>query len=127
MLGLQKQFIKNYIGLRVFNNEPGKLTLQVNNALQVEDKYKQFDTYITNLVSTLEGIERTEVDYLNNRISIYYDPQKLTPQKIFRWTSVILDTLIDNAENIKKYWETDMEYVVTNLTNILQKKLLMLK
>ncbi|MGL4736130.1 MAG: heavy-metal-associated domain-containing protein [Cellulosilyticaceae bacterium] len=123
MLGLKKQLIKSYINIKVVQNLPGALTLKISNLSKIGDQYKGYDVQVFELIKMLEGISDIKVDFNSELATVYYDQTKLTPQQILKWLNVVIDTTIDQLDLISKYWETNTDYVVQTMSDLLNKKL----
>ncbi|MHC1749068.1 MAG: hypothetical protein AB9856_12225 [Cellulosilyticaceae bacterium] len=123
MLGIQKQFIKNYLGLNVISNKPGVLTIRVNGLNKVDEELRNYEPYFEETIKLLEGIEGADVDYDKDVVTITYNPLILTPQKVYRWIGITADVVIDKMDYIKANWEDDLMGVVNILQTELKKKL----
>ncbi|MGL4345254.1 MAG: hypothetical protein ACRCTE_08660 [Cellulosilyticaceae bacterium] len=123
MFGLKKQFIKSYINIKVVQNIPGALTLKISNLSKISDQYKGYDVQVFELIKMLPGINDIKVDFAGELATVYYDNNTVTPQKILKWLNVVIDTTIDQLDFINKNWETNMEYVIATMRELLDKKL----
>ena len=123
MLGIQKQFIKNYLGLNVISNKPGVLTIRVNGLNKVDEELRNYEPYFEETIKLLEGIEGADVDYDKDVVTITYNPLILTPQMVYRWIGITADVVIDKMDYIKANWEDDLMGVVNILQTELKKKL----
>ncbi len=120
---LKKQLIKNFIKLAVIKNEPGILMLQVTHLSKLSDKYKVYENYVIQAVQMLGGTGEVLVDYKKSAVTINYNVQSVTAQKIYNWVQVIIDVALNNLEFIEKYGEDQTEYTVQKLKEVLLKKI----
>ena len=104
MLGIKKQFIKSMIKLEVVSNTPGKLQVYVAQIKKVEDEYKSYEPYAKKAITLLPGINNIAVDYDKGILTINYDPNQLTVQKVYNWLQVMIDVGIDYYDEIKAGW-----------------------
>lgn len=104
MLGIKKQFIKNMIKLEVVSNTPGKLQIYVAQIKKVEDEYKAYESYAQKAITLLPGINNIEVDYDKGLLTINYDPNQVTVQKVYNWLQIMIDVGIDYYDDIKASW-----------------------
>ncbi|WP_070000677.1 hypothetical protein [Cellulosilyticum sp. I15G10I2] len=123
MNGLKKQFIKSFIKLTIVENKPGVLKIHIAKLSELDKKYKVYDRYITEAFKLLKGIQSTYIDYMHSTIIINYSEESVTSQKIMRWIQIILDVAIDNLDFIEKHGETNTDYMLKRLEEILQRKL----
>lgn len=104
MLGIKKQFIKNMIKLEVVSNTPGKLQIYVAQIKKVEDQYKIYEPYGQRAITLLPGTKDITVDYDKGLLTINYDPNQVTVQKVYNWLQVMIDVGIDYYDEIKASW-----------------------
>lgn len=109
MLGIKKQFIKSMIKLEIVGNTPGKLQIYVAQIKKVEDEYKQYEYYAENALMLLRGVESLDVDYQKGIVTIKYNPEIVSVQKIYKWLQVMIDTGIDYYDELKPMWEKEGE------------------
>ena len=105
MLGIKKQFIKNMIKLEVVSNTPGKLQIYVAQIKKVEDEYKRYETYAQKAITLMPGINNIDVDYDKGILTINYDPNLVSVQKVYNWLQVMIDVGIDYYDDIKAGWD----------------------
>lgn len=123
MLGIQKQFIKNYLGLNVISNKPGELKVRINGLNKVDPELRIYEPYFEETIKLLGGIESAYADYDNQMLIITYNPMILTPQKVYKWVGIMADVVIDRMDYIKANWESNLMGVVNTLQTDLKKKL----
>lgn len=104
MLGIKKQFIKNMIKLEVVSNTPGKLQIYVAQIKKVEEQYKIYEPYAQKGITLLPGVSGIGVDYDKGLLTINYDPNQVTVQKVYNWLQVMVDVGIDYYDEIKAGW-----------------------
>lgn len=107
MLGIKKQFIKSMIKLEIVSNTPGKLQVYIAQIKKVEEDYKIYESYADMALRILPGVNRLEVDYDKGIATIFYDENKLTAQKLYKWFQILIDIGIDYYDEIKAAWEKD--------------------
>ncbi|MDF2876918.1 MAG: hypothetical protein K0S30_14 [Clostridia bacterium] len=122
MFGLKKQLIKNLIKFNVVENNSGLLKIQIERLSEIDNQFKAYEEYAAEAVKLLKGVEKVTIDYDKNTISISYDVNTTTAQKIYSWLQVILDVVLDNLEFIQKYGETHTEDVRQRLNEVLKRK-----
>lgn len=122
MFGLKKQLIKNLIKFNVVENNSGLLKIQIERLSEIDNQFKAYEDYAAEAVKLLKGVEKVTIDYDKNTISISYDVNTTTAQKIYSWLQVILDVVLDNLEFIQKYGETHTEDVRQRLNEVLKRK-----
>ncbi len=105
MLGIKKQFIKNMIKLEVVSNTPGKLQIYVAQIKKVEDEYKRYETYAQKAITLMPGINNIDVDYDKGILTINYDSNQVSVQKVYNWLQVMIDVGIDYYDDIKAGWD----------------------
>ena len=105
MLGIKKQFIKNMIKLEVVSNTPGKLQIYVAQIKKVEDEYKRYETYAQKAITLMPGINNIDVDYDKGILTINYDFNQVSVQKVYNWLQVMIDVGIDYYDDIKAGWD----------------------
>lgn len=123
MFGLKKQLIKSFVNIKVVGNKPGELIIQSNALSNIGQEFNQYDIYVKDLVKLLDGIEDVSANYNNNTVTIKYNTNKLTPQKVVRWIDTMIDVAIDNLELIQEFGQTRPEYVAEVLRKVLIQKL----
>jgi hypothetical protein len=123
MFGIKKQFIKNYIGLRIIENTEGRLVIGSPRLGKIEEKYMQFAKYIERYLMMVGGIYSIQVDYDSGEVVIAYDEGMLQNRQLIGWIDFIYDMLIDHLQEIEKYWETNPENLDNKFTTILEQKL----
>ncbi|MGL4798297.1 MAG: hypothetical protein ACRCWY_02705 [Cellulosilyticaceae bacterium] len=121
-MSLKKQLIKNYLKMQLISNNPGQLAIRIGSLPKLEDKYKSFETNIVQLLKILPGIGDIQTDFNTGDIRIAYNQAALQPQQVIKWVNVVVDVAIDQMNFINKYWETNLDYVMETLTQILKQK-----
>lgn len=119
MFGLKKQFIKSFIKLEIVSNTPGELKLYIAQISQVEEPFKAYEHYGVTAVKLLLGIRDIKVNYDEATVTIKYNTDRLSAQQIYKWLETLIDITIENLDFIKKYGETDVEYVWNKMEPIL--------
>lgn len=122
MMSLKKQLIKNYLKLQVITNNPGKLHIRIGNLSKVDEQYKAFQDKVIELIKLLDGIQAIIPVYQTGDITILYDATKLTGKQVLKWSDVIVDTAIEKMNFISTYWEKDLDYVMQEMTKLLEEK-----
>ncbi len=105
MLGIKKQFIKNMIKLEVVANTPGKLQLYIAQIKKADDEYKKYQAYVERGIKLMKGIEDVQVDYEKGLLTIYYNPEVVSVQKVYKWLQVLVDIGIDYYDSLKASWD----------------------
>lgn len=105
MLGIKKQFIKSMIKLEVVSNTPGKLQLYVAQIKKIEDEYKIYEIYAEHALLLLNGVENLQVDYPKGIMTITYDNEIVSVQRIMKWLQLMIDIGVDYYDELKNYWE----------------------
>lgn len=122
MNGLKKQLIKSFINIRIVSSTPGEIVLQTNALTKIGEEFKNYDKQVESLALVLDGIQEVVADYQTNRITIKYDSVKLTPKKVLKWVEIMIDVGIEYLEVIQKYGESNPDYVINTLENVLIKR-----
>lgn len=123
MNSFKKQLIKSFINIRLVSDKPGELIIQTNALAKIGEEVKDYDKQVEALALLLDGIQEVTADYRTNRITIKYDPSKLTNRKVLKWLEIMIDVGIDNLEIIQKYGEDNPDYVINILENALMQKI----
>lgn len=105
MLGIKKQFIKSMIKPEVVSNTPGKLQLYVAQIKKIEEEYKIYETYAEHALLLLNGVENLQVDYPKGIMTITYDNEIVSVQRIMKWLQLMIDIGVDYYDELKSYWE----------------------
>jgi copper chaperone CopZ len=122
VFGLKKQLIKNLIKFNVIENSPGLLKIQIERLSEIDNQFKIYEEYAAEAVKLLNGVEKIDIDYDKNTVTISYDRNRVTAQKIYSWLQVMLDVTLDNLEFIQKYGETHTEDVKQRIYEVLKLK-----
>lgn len=122
MFGLKKQLIKNLIKFNVIENSSGLLKIQIERLSEIDNQFKIYEKYAAEAVKLLNGVEKIDTDYDKNTVTISYDRNRVTAQKIYSWLQVILDVTLDNLEFIQKYGDTHTEEVKQRIYEVLKLK-----
>lgn len=123
MFGLKKHIIKSMIKMDVVNNLPGKLEIYVAQISQIEDEYKAYQHFAVDAIKLLKGVQNVSVNYETGILSIAYDNNVVSAQKIYAWLDTIIDIAIDHKDFIKDNWEKDVNMVWQKMQPILLKGL----
>lgn len=121
-MSLKKQLIKNYLKMQLISNDVGKLQIRIGNLPQLDEKYKMFQENVIQLIKILPGIGNIDTNFKTGDVVINYNPSMLQPQQVIKWINVVIDVAIDQMKFISTYWESDLPYVMRELTSILKKK-----
>jgi len=105
MLGIKKQFIKSMLKPEVVSNTPGKLQLYVAQIKKIEDEYKIYEIYAENALLLLPGVENLQVDYPKGIMTVTYDKDQVSVQRLMKWIQLMIDIGIDYYDDLKAYWE----------------------
>jgi hypothetical protein len=119
---LKKQFIKSVIKLTIVENKPNLLKTHIAKLSELDKKFKTHDRYIIEAFKLLNGVENINVSYEEGILTIHYNEQIVTAQKVYSWMRVILDVALDNLEFIERYNETNAEYIIQRLGEVLKRK-----
>ncbi|OON95468.1 MAG: hypothetical protein ATN36_08200 [Epulopiscium sp. Nele67-Bin005] len=118
-MGLKQQFIKNYINLKIIYQEDGLMQLHTARLQQLSTDWQFYEDEIVPLFHILQGVNHVKVDYLQGTITIKYNSAQLSTSQVAKWVELFLNTLIENMEDIKEYWESDPD----KLRNLITAKL----
>ena len=110
MNGLKKQFIKSFLKLTILENKPGILKIQMAKLSGLDTKYRVYERYVARAIKLLGGIEDIDIVYETNSITVHYNEQAITAQKIYNWIQEILDVVLNNLEFIEQYAQKHVEY-----------------
>lgn len=102
MFGIKKQLIKNAIKLEVVQSIPGKLVIYVAQIKKLDEAYKKYFPYVEEGIKFLKGIESVMVDYEKGLVSIKYDTDEVSAQKIYHWLTALVNRGVDEYEDVKK-------------------------
>lgn len=105
MFDLKRCAIKMASNIKVSESRRGKVFLKNDLIIKGLLKNKDYEELVSKSIFIMDGIKKVDFDYINMRVVISYDYFRLSEKKVVNWIKYIIELLVDNYEDIKKFIE----------------------
>lgn len=116
----KKFLVSKLIKIKIIDSKPGKLNLKIDGINKISEEYFVYEKFLKQALVIKEGVKDISVDFSKKEISIFYDKNKLTEEKVMGWINKVKDIGFDNYELITEHWDSDPEYVVKKIKKQLE-------
>lgn len=125
MFDLKRCAIKMASNIKVLESKRGKVFLKNDLIMKGLLKNKEYEELVIKSVFLMEGIKGIDFDYDNMKTIISYDYITLTEKNVVKWIKLIIEVLLDNYEDIKKYVdENNKDRLISFIESKLKKEVM---
>lgn len=121
-MNFKKQFIKNYLKIKLVTNKPGVLQIRIGMLPKIGEQYKAFERNVIELMKILPGITDIKTQFDTGDITFVYDTAVLSDRQLMMWINTVVDVAIDSVQLISGYGESNPDYVMNQLRPVLEQK-----
>lgn len=114
MFDLKRCAIKMASNIQVVGSKRGKVILKNDFILKGLLKNKKYEELVGRLIKMMREINKVEFLYDDLKLVISYDWTRTSEKKVVNWIKLIIEILIDNYEEIKKFIESNNKEELIN-------------
>ena len=114
-MNIKNHIIKHFIKFKVVHSIPGRLRIKVNNASKIPQEAKEYDKYVVQGLTMLDGIKDVEFNYITGSVVITYDTKKTYEEKIVKWINKVIDIVLGDFKLIEENGQDNLEFVIDTL------------
>lgn len=107
MFDLKRCAIKMASNIKVVGSKRGKVILKNDFILKGLLKNKKYEELVGRLIKMMREINKVEFLYDDLKLVISYDWTRTSEKKVVNWIKLIIEVLLDNYEEIKKFIESN--------------------
>lgn len=115
MFDLKRCAIRMASNIKITESKRGKVFLKNDLILRGIIRNSDYEEIIRKSILIMNGIKKVEFNYDDLRVIISYDYNRLSEKKVVSWIKLIIEVIVDNYEESKKYIENNNKEALIRL------------
>lgn len=117
----KKLIISKLSKIKIVESKRGALTVKLDILEKIPEEYMFYQTYLKDALNILEGVEDASVNLNLSQITIIYNENLLSRDRLLSWIEKIKEIGLKNYDFIEQNGQNNLDEVVDKLTLELNK------
>lgn len=117
----KKLIISKLSKIKIVESKRGVLTVKLDILEKIPEEYMFYQTYLKDALNILEGVEDVSVNLNLSQITIIYNENLLSRDRLLSWIEKIKEIGLKNYDFIEQNGQNNLDEVVDKLTLELNK------